>query len=98
MHALGALTMDVQAKVVLMGSAVNLAKKGAARHVRYEGLKPMDELLNNFLELGGKLYLCTPCLKGRCYNEKTDMIEQAEPIAAAFYTQMLLDASAVVSY
>lgn len=98
MHAVGAMTMDVEAKLVLMATAVNLAKKGAAKHIRYEGLKPLDELLTNFLEMGGKLYLCTPCFKGRCYNEKTDLIEQAEPIAAAFYTQMLLDANAVVSY
>lgn len=97
-HAVGAMTMDVQAKLVLMGSAVNLARNGAAKHVRYEGLKPLDELMCNFFDLGGKLYLCTPCFKGRCYNEKTDLIEQAEPIAAAFYTQMLLDANAVVSY
>ena len=48
--------------------------------------------------MGGKLYLCTPCFKGRGYDEKTDLIEQAQPIAAAFYTQMLLDANAVVSY
>ncbi len=98
MHALGALAMDVEAKLVFLGPAVNLAQKGAAKHVRYEGLKPMDELLGNFFEMGGQLYLCTPCFKGRCYDEKTDLIEQAQPIAAAVYTQLLLNASAVVSY
>jgi len=98
MHALGALAMEVEAKVVFMGSAVNLAKKGAAKHVKYEGLKPLDELMCNFFDMGGKLYLCTPCFKGRGYDEKVDLIEQSQPIAAAFYTQMLLDASAVVSY
>jgi uncharacterized protein len=98
MHALGALAMEVEASIVFMATAVNLAQKGAARHVKYEGLKPLDELLKTFVEMGGKLYLCTPCFKGRCYDEKTDLIEQAQPIAAAFYTQMLLNASAVVSY
>ena len=98
MHAVGALSMDVEAKLVLMATAVNLAYKGVAKHVKCEGLKPLDELLKNFLEMGGKLYLCTPCFKARCYDEKTEFIEQAEPIAAAFYTQMLLNASAVVSY
>ncbi len=98
MHAVGALAMDVEAKVVLMGPAVNLAQKGADKHVRYEGLKPLTELLGNFLEMGGQLYLCTPCFKSRDYDEKTDLIEQAKPIAAATYTEMLLGASAVVSY
>lgn len=98
MHAVGALAMEVQAKVVFMATAVNLAKKGAAKHIRQEGMKPLDELLCNFFDMGGQLYLCTPCFKGRGYDEKVDLIEQAQPIAAAFYAQMLLDANAVVSY
>ncbi len=97
-HAVGALAMDVEAKMVLVGPAVNLAQKGAAQHVRYVGLKPMDELLKNFLDMGGGLYLCTPCIQGRGYDEKNELIEQAKPIAVAVYTQMLLDASAVASY
>lgn len=98
MHAVGALTMEVEARVVFMAGAVTLAQKGAAKHVRYEGLKPLEELLTTFFELGGQLYLCTPCFKGRDYDEKNDLIEQAQPIAAATYTQMLLDANAVVNY
>ncbi len=97
-HAVGALAMDVGAKLVLIGPAVNLAQKGAAKHVKHEGLTPLAELLANFLEMGGQLYFCTPCVKGRDYDEKADLIEEAKPIAAASYTQMLLDASAVVSY
>jgi predicted peroxiredoxin len=97
-HAVGALAMDVGAKLVLIGPAVNLAQKGAARHVKSHGLTPMDELLKNFIDMGGELYFCTPCVQGRDYDEKTDLIEQARPIAAAVFTQMLLDASAVVNY
>jgi predicted peroxiredoxin len=55
-------------------------------------------LLKNFFELGGKLYLCTPCFKGRNYDEKNDLLEGAIPIAAAAYNELLLKASAVVSY
>lgn len=97
-HAVGALAMDVGAKVVLIGPAVNLAQKGAARHVKFHGLTPMDELLKNFTDMGGELYFCTPCVKGRDYSEETDLIEQAKPIAAAAITQMFLDARAVVNY
>jgi uncharacterized protein len=98
MHAVGALSMEVEAKVVLLADAVTLAQKGAAKHVHYGNLKPLEELVADFFGLGGKLYLCTPCYKNRCFDEKTDLIEQAQPIAAATYTQMLLDANAVVNY
>ena len=97
-HAVGSLAMEVDAKVVLLGPAVNLTKKGAVKHIRYEGLKPLDELMKEFVDMGGQLFVCTPCFKGRGYDENSDMIDGAKLIAAAFYTQMLLDASAVVSY
>jgi uncharacterized protein involved in oxidation of intracellular sulfur len=97
-HAVGALAMEVGAKLVLIGPAVNLAQKGMARRVKFHGLTPMDELLKNFIDMGGELYFCTPCVKGRDYDEKTDLIEQAKPISAAAITQMFLDAQAVVNY
>jgi predicted peroxiredoxin len=98
MHAVGALTMDIDASIVLMGSAVFLAERNMPRHVLYAGKPPLAELLKNFFELGGKLYLCTPCFKGRNYDEKNDLLEGAIPIAAAAYNELLLKASAVVSY
>jgi predicted peroxiredoxin len=98
MHAVGALTMEVDASIVLMGSAVFLAQKDMANHVLQAGKPPLAELMKNFFELGGKLYLCTPCFKGRNYDEKTDLLESAIPIAAATYTELLLKASVAVSY
>lgn len=98
MHAVGALTMDIDASIVLMGSAVFLADKNIPKHVLHTGKPPLADLMKNFIELGGKLYLCTPCFKGRNYDEKTDLVEEAIPIAAATYNELLLKASAVVSY
>jgi len=97
-HAVAALTMDIDANIVLMGSAVFLAQKDMPKHVLQAGKPPLTELMKNFFELGGKLYLCTPCFKGRNYDEKADLLEQSIPIAAATYTDLLLKASAVVSY
>ncbi|MCF7708605.1 MAG: DsrE family protein [Verrucomicrobia bacterium] len=97
-HAVGALTMEVGATVVLMSNAVMLAQKGMGKHVRYEGKPPLDELMKDFNEMGGRLMLCTPCYKGRGYDEKTDLIEEAQPIAAAVYTQLLLNATSVITY
>ncbi len=56
-HAVGALAMEVEARLVLIGPAVNLAQKGAAKHVKFDNLKPMDELLANFLEMGGQSFI-----------------------------------------
>lgn len=98
MHAVGALASDIDASVVLMASAVLLAQNGTAEHVVVTGKPPLSELLKNFFELGGKLYLCTPCFKSRGYDEKKDLIAGAIPIAAAQYNELLLQSSATVSY
>jgi uncharacterized protein involved in oxidation of intracellular sulfur len=98
MHAVGALATEIDASIVLMASAVMLAQKGTARHVRQPGKPPLDELMTNFHELGGKLYLCTPCFKSRGYDEKDHLVEGVIPIAAATYNELLLNADAVVSY
>ncbi|NLH75015.1 MAG: multidrug transporter [Verrucomicrobia bacterium] len=98
MHAVGALACDMDASVVLMAGAVLLAQKGVAEHVVVPGKPPLSELLKNFFELGGKLYLCTPCFKSRGYDEKKDFVEGAMPIAAAQYNELLLKSSAAISY
>ena len=98
MHAVGALASDIDASIVLMASAVLLAQNGTAEHVVMSGKPPLSELLKNFFEFGGKLYLCTPCFQSRGYDEKKDLIAGAVPIAAAQYNELLLKSSATVSY
>lgn len=97
MHAVGALTLDVDAVVVLMADAVWLAKKDYAKHITYPGKPPLDELIANLLEMGGKILVCTPCIKSRKIGED-ELVQGAEPIAAARFTQEVLSANAVLSY
>ena len=97
MHAVGALTMDVEAVVVLMANSVRLAERGYAASVSAHGSPALKEVMDQFFELGGKMLLCTPCLKGRKIAEE-DLVEGAELIAAARFTQEVLDADAVLSY
>jgi len=97
MHAVAALAMEIRAVVFLMSDGVWLAKKGYAEQVMHPGKPTLDELLKNFFELGGELYFCTPCAKGRGI-EGENLIEGAVPSAAARYNSMALEADAVISY
>jgi uncharacterized protein len=91
-----ALVMDVPATVVLQGSAVVLAQQGVGEHVFAAGLPPFGTLLASFLEQGGQLLVCTPCVKERKLEEH--LIPKGELIAAARVVQECLGASAVLSY
>ncbi len=92
-----ALVMDTETIVVLQGSAVLLAKKGSYEHVYAAGLPPLKDLMKSFLEQGGKLLVCTPCIKERQIDESM-LVENAEPIAAARVIQESLEANAVFNY
>ncbi len=95
--ATGALTMDVDATVILQGPAVFLAKKGYADHVSACGLTPLKKLMDTFFDLGGKLLVCQPCINERKIAP-TDLIEKAKPTGAGGVTQEILEAHATLVY
>jgi predicted peroxiredoxin len=92
-----AIAMDVEAVVVLQGAAVFLAKKGYLQNVHAAGFSPLKELLEIFLELGGRLLVCIPCIQERQIDE-SDLIENAVPTAGGNLTLEILSANATLVY
>ncbi|OPZ29656.1 MAG: DsrE/DsrF-like family protein [Bacteroidetes bacterium ADurb.BinA174] len=95
--ATAALTVDVEVIMVLQAGAVMLAKKGMAEHIQAPGLMPMKKLISDFIEFGGKVLVCSPCLKERNVNPE-DMIEGAQVVAAATVVDEILSAKSTVTY
>ena len=92
-----ALALDTQAVVILQGTGVTLAKKGCYEHVFAAGLPPLKELVDSFIELGGILLVCTPCIQERNITKEM-LVETAKPIKAARVIMETLEASAILSY
>jgi uncharacterized protein involved in oxidation of intracellular sulfur len=92
-----ALAMDSQAVVILQGTAVTLAKKGCYEHVFSPGLPPLKELVDSFLEMGGTLLVCTPCIQERKITKEM-LVETAQPIKAARVVMEIIEAKATLSY
>ena len=92
-----AMIMDVEAVVILQGTGVLLAKKGCYEHVFAAGLPSLQAQVEVFLEQGGKILVCTPCINERKITEAM-LIETSEPIAAARAIQEVLEADAVLNY
>jgi len=92
-----AQVMDVEAVVALQGTAVFLAREHCLDHVFAAGLPPLRKLVDNFLEAGGRLLVCTPCIKER-QIEESQLFEGAVPVAAAALTQEILSADATLVY
>ena len=79
-----ALAMDMQAVIALQGNGVYLAQKGYVEKMADPGgFPPMAKLLSDFLELGGKLLVCVPCIKERHIDDQADLVAGAATTAAA---------------
>lgn len=92
-----ALAMDEKAIVVLQGCGVYLAKNGYAESVHAGGLDPLKKLMDSFLELGGRILVCSPCIKERNIDP-SELIDKSEVIAGATIIDECCNAKAVLSY
>jgi uncharacterized protein len=94
-----ALAMDVQATVCLQGSGVYLAQKGYTRTMLHPGgFPPLDKLIGDFLELGGRLLVCVPSIKERGIDEAGDLIEGAHTTAGGALNLEAMASKAVFVY
>lgn len=95
--ATAAQAMDVEVTIILQSNSVLLAKKGIADNIHAAGFMPLKQLMNTFLELKGKLLICTPCVKSRGITQD-DLVPGSELIAAGTVISESLSANAVLNY
>lgn len=60
-----AQALDVSVTIFLMMDGVMLMKKGAAEKVKAPGFPPLPDLINSFLEAGGKIQVCSNSVEFR---------------------------------
>jgi len=92
-----AQVMEVEAVVVLQASAVFLATPGCLSHVFAAGLPPLKQLVDSFIQEGGRVLVCTPCIKER-HIEESELIPGMKPTAAGALVQEILTANSTLVY
>ena len=92
-----AQAMDTEAVVVLQGTSVFLAQKGYAEHVSAPGLTPLKTLLDNFVENGGRLLVCIPCIEERKIKPE-DLIQGTELVKAGRLIHEIGEAKSTLVY
>ena len=97
MMGTAAQVMDKDTVVILQGRAVQLAVKHVMDHVFAGGLPPLKGLIEIFVEQGGKLLVCTPCVEWR-QIESEKLVKGSELIAGARVIVEVTSAAAVLSY
>lgn len=89
---------EKETMVFLSTDGVWCAVKGEAEKIN-EGapFAPLKELVTKFVNAGGKIYVCTPCMKKRGIAEG-DLIAGATPAGGAALVEWLSSGSPSVAY
>ena len=77
-----AVASDVETVVFLSTEGVRLSQKGYADDIHEEGFKPLRELMADFTEFGGTIYVCSPCFKKRGLGEN-NLVDGATIVGGA---------------
>ena len=79
------------------GNGSTLTIKCIADHVFASGFPKLNELIETFIEAGGKMYVCGPCMGSRQFNE-ADMVEGSTIVGAAAFVAESLSADQALIY
>ncbi len=91
------LAMDNDVTIILMGEATRLAYKGYGETVHSLDRLPMDKLMRDFLELGGKILICLPCIKSRKVDPSM-LVEGVEPTTGTVVNDAIVEADKVIGW
>lgn len=66
----GGITTGLEVAAFLTGPAVDLVRKGAVEMTQAAPMEPLSSLIQDFIDRGGELWACTPCVKARGYSQE----------------------------
>lgn len=93
----GGLTAGLRVSIFLTSSGVDLVRKRALDTTHVKPLEPLSDLVNDFLNRGGNLWACTPCVKSRGYEQK-DLLDGVEIVGASKMHELIKKGAATLSF
>ncbi len=96
--AVGALASEVDAVIGLQEAGVELAVAGAADGLAVESYPALAKIMADYRELGGRLLACPLGLAARKIDTATQLVENAEVVAAGRFIVEIGSASHVLVY
>ena len=93
----GGITSGLKVTIFLTSSGVDVARKRATDLTHVHPLEPLNALLNDFIERGGKVLACTPCVKSRGYTE-ADLVDGVLISGASPIHELIQAGAATLSF
>lgn len=96
--ATAAQASDVEVLMGFQGSGAWLVMKGMAEKVEAHGFPPLADLMEAYVEAGGEMYVCGPCVKTRKIDAETEFVDGAKVVNAATFVEAVTAANATLVY
>jgi predicted peroxiredoxin len=93
----GGMTAGLKVSIFLTSAGVDIARKRAADLTHVHPLEPLAALMKDFLQRGGTLWACTPCVKSRGYTQD-DLIEGTVITGASPMHELIQAGAATLSF
>lgn len=91
------VSMESDVSIMLFGEATRLAYKGYGETVHSIERLPMSKLMRDFIDNGGKVMICAPCIKSRQVTPDM-LIEGVETTTGTVVNDLFLDADKVIGW
>ena len=88
---------DIEVVMGFQGNGSMLTVKCMSDHVYANGFPKLSELIDTYIEAGGKMYVCGPCVGSRQINEE-ELIKGATIVGAATFVSESLSATQSLIY
>jgi uncharacterized protein len=92
-----AMAMDVTPVIVLQSNGIMLAVKGYADKVHFKEGVSLKQLIENYVDGGNQLLLCSPCVEKRKLSEK-DFVNGSIIVGAARVNEEALSSVNILTY
>lgn len=93
----GGITSGLNVSIFLTSNGVDLVRKRAIDGLAVHPLEPLAALVKDFLDRGGNLWACTPCVKARGYEQK-DLIEGVRIAGSSVMHERIKAGAATLSF
>ncbi len=87
----------VETVVFLSTDGVYLSKNGYADDIHEEGFAPLKQLMADFAEFGGTIWVCSPCFKKRALDEN-NIVDAATIVGGAKAVEFLTTGASCITY
>ena len=86
-----------QATVLCTIDGVRIGARGGADAIELEGFTPLSQLISDFRENGGEIWLCGVCARPRGIGDD-DLIEGAKIVGAARVIEEVVQGAKTITY